>query len=360
MHEIASGNNGTLFDHHTDDSAIALNAAAAARMVVTGQAFGFAGLSGLKQKFTDGPCTRGALFLAQGETLFETLVLNFIRYDHTTPMPVQMEDKPAWEQDDPFVPDRDYPLGYLDYLTWQNRHVLLVPDLSTSELTVSQMTMTPGLRLNELILQQDTMKHYRIDEKRGHLPLRITEDRALWRDSAALFRLQDSSQQQPAVFRWLSILVEEGILEPRFTCQYLAYGMSNHQAKVNFYRGESMPLPVKYLIRIELVDDYLTLTLQMAEAAGKQLWAGARTLARHLLTMDEDRQPAPEDLTRLTDQMGMERRYCRASNCRSATQWKRSRMIQRTRWSNGRAPCSAWPGRLSTKLQKMPALRLAR
>jgi len=46
IHDIASGNNATLFDHHTDAQGIALTPAQAARALLATHAFGLAGLSG--------------------------------------------------------------------------------------------------------------------------------------------------------------------------------------------------------------------------------------------------------------------------------------------------------------------------
>ena len=202
VYEVASGNNPTLFDHHTDAEGITLTPAQAARMLIAAQAFGLAGLSGLPQKFTDGPCARGIVFLVQGDTLFETLSLNLLCYTEESPIPCQRGDCPTWEMDDPFTPDRTEPQGYLDYLTWQNRRILLLPEPTEGGFVVRQMTMAPALRLGGDVI--DPMTHYRQDERRGHLPLAFTEGRALWRDSAALFRLRDVGYRPPLALGWLS------------------------------------------------------------------------------------------------------------------------------------------------------------
>jgi CRISPR system Cascade subunit CasA len=310
VHEVASGNNPTLFDHHVDAEGIVLTPAPAARMLVAAQAFGLAGLSGLVQKFTDGPCARGIVFLVQGATLFETLALNLLRYDDESPIPRRADDRPAWEMDDPFSPDRTQPRGYLDYLTWQNRRVLLLPEPTENGGVVREMTMAPALRLGDGVL--DPMTHYRRDEKRGPRPLAFTESRALWRDSAALFRLHDESYRPPQTFEWLSELVDEGYLDKSQTRRCLALGMSKKQAKVNFYRGERMPLPLRYLEERALVET-LDAALNMAEGTARQLWGAARTLAKFILSPEADtksaRQPAREDLDALTQQWAVERRY---------------------------------------------------
>ena len=87
-------------------------------------------MSGPKQNFTDSTCARGVIFFVQNESLFQTLALNLIRYPdraNDAVMPCIRLDAPAWEMDDPCKPDRSVPFGYLDYLTWQSRRVLLLP-----------------------------------------------------------------------------------------------------------------------------------------------------------------------------------------------------------------------------------------
>jgi len=310
IHDIASGNNATLFDHHTDEQGPVLTPAEAARMVVSAQVFGLAGLSGLSQKFTDGPCASGIVFVVQGKNLFETLALNLLQYPDSSVMSHTPRDRPVWEMDDPFTPERTHPLGYLDYLTWQNRRVLLLPEKERGDFVVRQMTMAPALRLDSEIL--DPMTHYRVHERRGPIPLSFIEERALWRDSSALFRLQTGGYRPPLTFHWLAELVDEEYLDQAQTRRYLALGMSKRQAKVNFYRSERLPLPLRYLQERELVEALET-ALEMAENTARQLWGAARTLATFILSPQADdesgRQPTRQDLDALTNQWAIERLY---------------------------------------------------
>lgn len=310
VHDFASGNNATLFDHHTDELGVTVTCPQAARFLVVSQAFGLAGLSGLPQKFTDGPCARGIVFLVHGDTLFETLMLNLLRYDDASPLPKRSDDLPAWEMDDPFADERATPRGYLDYLTWQNRRVLLFPEMAGDEVVIRQMTMAPGLRLAEGI--PDPMKPYRRDEKRGLLPLRFNEDRALWRDSATLFQLDSATAYAPRAFAWLAELADEGYL-PYDIRRTLALGMANDQAKVEFYRTEHLPLSLAYLRNQQLVNVLRDDVLAMAENVARQLWGAARTMALFILAPQADtegaRQPASEDMNRLAAMWSIERRY---------------------------------------------------
>jgi len=307
VHEIAHGNNPTLFDHHVEDGTLSLTPAEAARALVALQCFGLAGLSGLHRKYTDGSCARGIVFLVLGENLFETLALNLARYPDREDCE---EDRPAWEAEDPFLPDRTIPLGRLDLFTWQNRRILLFPEGTEEGIVVREMTEAPALRLNAGVL--DPMKHYSRNEKQGPRLLRFREGRALWRDSAALFQLRVEGHHPPLAFRWLSELVGEGHLHLRQTRRCVALGMDSDQAKVRYYREERMPLPLKYLREPDLVES-LREALTMAEAVSRQLWGATRTLATLLLSPEADaeggRQPDRKDLDGLMKRWAVDRAY---------------------------------------------------
>lgn len=319
VHHVAAGNNATLFDHHTDAGGLTLTPAQAARMLLAAQSFGLGGLSGLPQKFTGAPWVGGIVFLVQGNTLFETLALNMLLYGadeqppcHRTPL-----DYPVWEQEDPFTPERTVPHGYLDYLTWQNRRILFFPEETPEGIAVREMTVAPALRLEATIL--DPQKHYRKDKKLGSLALRFREDRALWRDSAALlsvFEEPGAAYRPPLVMSWLHELIEEDVgLRENDHRRVLALGMANDKAKVEFYRSERWPLPMAYLNPRNgetLVGDLRQVT-QMSEDVSNQLWGAMRTLAHLSLCPEADLQDgnvkAPSEVGNMMAQWDVKRRY---------------------------------------------------
>lgn len=287
MPEMASGNNAAWFDHHTEAEGAEIGANKAARVLLAAQTFGLAGLSGLEQKFTDAPCTRGILFLVEGDSLFETLMLNLLIYNKEHPLKGSDDDRPCWEQEDPFQPAREFPRGYLDYLTWQNRRILLLPSRNSEGKTVvREITVAPALRLDGSVL--DPMKHYRKDEQRGALPLRFSEGRALWRDSQALLQLNMPDRYRPPLsLRWADELVDAGYLDPNQRFRLMALGMANDQAKVEFFREEHLPLPLKLLEEEALVEQ-LGIALEWAEAVVASLRQGAERLAVLLISPKSD------------------------------------------------------------------------
>lgn len=314
LFDLSTGNNATLFDHTTDDISISLSPDAAARTIVTAQAFGLAGPCNPKLKlyFTDGTAARGINFFAAGNTLFETLSLNLLQYPQAGILPTIKNDCPAWEADNPFIPQRPIPNGYLDYLTWQSRRIRLLPEVFGDSIAVRQIYLSPGLRLDETMGSVDPMKHYRIDADRGHISLRFQENRAVWRDSAALLQLQAQDRQVPATFRWLGELTEGArpVLDATRTFRILALGMASNQAKVEFFRSEQLPLPLAYLDDPDLVDS-LTQLLLAAEAVASELWKATGTMAQWILVPEDDseRKANKDDVKSMRATMAAERRY---------------------------------------------------
>jgi len=267
VHHVASGITATLFDHHLDtkQDGFSCTPAEAARVLLATQSFALG-----YQKFTDAPCAKGVIFFARGDSLFETLMLNLVRYPDDEVMPSDPEnDRPAWEIDDPFAPDRSVPRGYLDYLTWQNRRLkFLKPEQTPHGLVVRQVAWAPGLRLDSGVL--DPMKHYRRSKQEGWNVLSFSNSRALWRDSATLFQLSSTEDQTLKALNWLSRLVRHRVTTLAPLYRLMALGMAKDQAKVEFFRAELTPLPLAYLENEDIVRD-LSKTLQSAEDAGRLL-----------------------------------------------------------------------------------------
>lgn len=320
---FASGNNATLFDHKLESEAVSLSPAEAARFLLAMQAFGLAGLSGLpKENFTDGPLARYSTFLIQGSTVFETLCLNLIRYDMDEGLPfpktnAKYADSPAWESEDAYKPIRDIPLGYLDYLTWQSRKLLLLPQLDANgEVEVSRIKVAPGLISSAEHDLRDPMQHYRADEKRGWLSYRFREGKSLWRDSSALLSVNhldaEHAARPPLTFEWAARLVGEGVLDASQTLQIVAMGMASNQAKIDFYKQEIMPLPLEYLGSDELVGA-LGDELAKAEAVRNKFWGALRRMAELFLAPQADekdgRKPDPEDMRKLSAHWDMDGQY---------------------------------------------------
>ena len=311
---LASGNNAVLFDHNTEESGLSLSPAEAACFVVALQSYGLGGLSGIAEKFTAAPAARGISFFVEGENLFETLALNLIKYtgEDNSPIPSHPDDAPAWEMEDPFA-KRDKPRGLLDYLTWQNRRVLLIPEEISGQLVVRQMTEAPGLRMDEKFIdgigRRDPYQYYRVASSGDIIVMRFSASRALWRSSAALLRFQGdmNALKPPRNLGWLSELTVKGLLQKKRTYRLNAIGMAADKSKVLFYRSESLPLPLVYLEDTDLIKD-LEYALLWADYIAGNLNIAVRHLAETMISFAKDnpegRTPFQDDWKKLRQHLG--------------------------------------------------------
>ncbi len=284
----------------------------AARMVLVSQTFGLPGIIHPQKNLFMGsaPWVVGMVFFLEGSNLFETLVLNLLRYDEMSPsesLNKNDKDLPAWEMDNPLVPYREMPLGYLDYLTWQNRRILLHPQVQQNQIRIYHASTSPGLKIRQEI--RDPFKHYHKDDKKNLRVMYLNPSRALWRDSAALFSIRSEQQFPPASFEWAASLFEEGYLDQhRF--QVFAVGMSSDKAKADLFRSERLPVSMAYLQDDTLVKK-LNESLDAAEAARSSLWGACSQLATLMLSNEADlkegRKPDPKDVRNLTSHWSADR-----------------------------------------------------
>ncbi|MEW6568786.1 MAG: type I-E CRISPR-associated protein Cse1/CasA [Chloroflexota bacterium] len=312
--EMASGNNATLFDHHTEDAHVAFTPAQAARALLFVQSCSFAGGMGLApRESSDGPWARGVVFLLEGDTLFETLALNLVPYRDMAErgIPKTEADRPVWEADNPLDPDRQVPLGYLDFLTWPTRSIWLHGEVENGGPMVRRLRMAPGMRLVDGL--RDPFNHFTRDEQRGYRPYRFSEARVLWRDSASFLRLKALKEvDPPETLKYLAELVEDEVVETHRLYRYMALGMANNQAKVEFYRWEHLPLPGIYLKKPDLVDALRT-ALESAETTRSRLGAALARSASLLLSPTADdpngRKPDRKDVNDLLAHWAFDRAY---------------------------------------------------
>jgi CRISPR system Cascade subunit CasA len=175
--------------------------------------------------------------------------------------------------------------------------VCLIPEGDTANPTVKEMKISQGLKLEATTL--DPMKHYRIDEKKGYLFHRFSEERSLWRDSAALFKIHNpKAARPPYAFDWLAELADNESIQKHQTYRFMAFGMSNDQAKIDFYRHESFPLPLKYLKDDTLVGN-LANALTLAENTSRTLWMAGNQLAVLIVSPNSDGK-SWKDINKLT------------------------------------------------------------
>jgi CRISPR system Cascade subunit CasA len=169
VRELARGNNATLFDHTSEDPPPLLSPAEVARALIAEQAFAVGGGRSELGYTTSAPLVGSVAILVRGDNLFETLLLNLVRYDEDHPLPGGEDDAPAWERGTRPSERAPVPDGYLDYLTWQSRSVRLHPERDGR---VRFMSYAQGRKLAPEQRLHDPMTAYTRDEGRGDRALR--------------------------------------------------------------------------------------------------------------------------------------------------------------------------------------------
>lgn len=279
-HDAASGNNATLWDHSFDDDPPALEPAQVARLLLAFQTFALGGGKSEPFYLKDVPIVKSAACLLVGGNLAETLALNLVPY--TTSKPFNharpAEDAPFWERD--ALPEataalKDYvPAGYLDYLTVPPRRVRLKREADGTCRWVAvaayhDVTLGTGYH--------DPMVAYRIRNvgkgKNEELPVAFRAERALWRESRALFfsttRTDEAGRTgaRPFTFDVYYDLFERDVEMP--TPLLEAFGLAKEKAKMLLWRHERLPFSARLLDEevVELLDQ----EVQVAEEVAKLL-----------------------------------------------------------------------------------------
>jgi CRISPR system Cascade subunit CasA len=254
--ELSRGNNAALFDHTTDVPPPALSPAHAARVVIAEQAFAVGGGKSDTGNTTHAPLVSGAVVLVRGDTLFETLWLNLTIFTNNDPVASLAADVPVWERP-PAEPHKQpgRPRGYLDYLTWQSRTLRLHPEEVDGRVVVRRVSYAQGRRLETATGFYDPMiAYFRRDKKDAFLAVRFNEFRDLWRDSAPLFQVSEKHQvydRAPTCLHTLAAFELKEILPRSAPYRLSAFGLCTDKAKVNFWRHESLPLPLADMYRHE-------------------------------------------------------------------------------------------------------------
>lgn len=259
-----SDNNATLFDHSVVTNPPPVPPAQAARLLVAYHAFDTGGLitgTGSEKFAKAGPLIQCAVLLVRGKNLFETLLLNLYRYSPEDEEPwafKRAQDRPAWERDEDVQPVDRRPDGYLDLLTWQSRRIRLWPEMDVDgRVVVRKATVMKGWQFPDGWTRagRETMVGFRkrLKAQRGqdpNPPIGFESERALWRDSVALFESPlagGADAARPKLFSWLAELASEGVLSRTQRFLIDALGLATDRAKLLFWRHERLVLPLPYL-----------------------------------------------------------------------------------------------------------------
>jgi CRISPR system Cascade subunit CasA len=327
LHELATANNKTLFDHNLDTHPAALKPDQAARALITAQMYSFGGGQGATSErfgktfckhpnFAHAPLVFGALILIQGENLFETLMLNLLRYskEDNQPIPCTSIDAPVWEIDTINTPMERVSEGYLDYLTWRSRHIRLLPEEENGETVVRFLYMAQGDIIHKQFHERipgDPMFAYSQGKDGNRYAIKLDAERSFWRDSAALFEFgagQDSKKydDRPLNVRRAAGLKSRNVL-PKGALRCNIIGIANDKANPLYWRMEQFTVPSEILEDVKILER-LKDALRFAEDVGLTVRSQTRSLAQYVLAPD-GRKADTKAVTRLASALGTEAQY---------------------------------------------------
>ncbi len=266
-HTLSTGNNATLFDHSWDADIAPMRLPDVAQLLVAFQNFAVSGGKNYPYYYSHAPLISGICAFLKGENLFETLMLNFIRYDHEHPFNQleEHEDIPFWERDNKSLyegKEGRIPNGYLDYLTWQSRRLWLIPFSTNDEIRVKYVIMAQGEKVKD-DWKSDPQMIYKLNKKNERVLIKLNPERQVWRNAEALLRLNDSEGRifSPGAINWISKFIPMKIIPSSRRYNLELYGLCNdpkNVAKIINWVHSYIPLPLKYLEDQSFVADVTT------------------------------------------------------------------------------------------------------
>ncbi|QDT37593.1 type I-E CRISPR-associated protein Cse1/CasA [Stratiformator vulcanicus] len=315
MNKLLTGTEpiNSLFHHDRSPSrhtpANPIDPAEAARRLIALQAFAISGGRGYLQTVR----ARGLCFQLLGENLFETILLNLLPTEIIEDEAVELAKlgQPNWELDTPAKAQTRRPRGLLDHLTAVSRKVRLIPEVDDGKLKVRQMAFAMGRTIELADKTSEPFSAYVTDKRRQQIGLDL--DRAVWRDSEALFHFDREQSQKgttyhgPATLKFVRELVHEGIIPDEMSFRLAVTGLKNTNAKVFAWRYDVLPLPVRYTKGGRLVE-FLGEALRLAEDVALTLQRAARVVAGESLTFGT-RSPDASAVTAMANRLAPDRLY---------------------------------------------------
>ncbi len=291
--EHNADNAKVLFDHVDVTRPDAVGGAIATRWLLASQTFALGGGNSDFRYTKAAPSATAAMALPLGRQLEDTLLLNLVPQNRA----VISGDLPVWEREPESLQSlKDgstrATAGFADLYSWRARAIRLRRDACGG---VRTLAFASGVECSSKEAL-DPMLGYRVDDKKGKLPIQFRE-RGLWRDFDSL--LPDDAKLAPAVIEHATALARAD--QARFPRSVMVLGQSNDKAKIEFWRLERFALPAA-LLGTRSVRSEIHELLAAAEESQQAVWRACRIYARNLLSRGE-RDPDAKDISQFVKQM---------------------------------------------------------
>lgn len=291
--EHNADNAKVLFDHIDVKNPGSVSEAAIVRWMLSTLTFSVScGNSELSHTGT-APSATAAMVLPLGLNLQDTLLFSLIPQNRE----IAATDIPLWERAPESLESLKNGIersisGLADLYTWRTRSIRLEVGDSGH---IEKLAFASGVK-NASKDSIDPMLAYRVDQKRGKLPIQFRE-RGLWRDFDSL--LPDKAHLAPRVIEHATTLTHFN--RKRFPVSVMVLGQANNKAKIEYWRMERFSLPAA-LVSDRSIRTEIRQLLMDVEEAQKALWLACRSYARDLLSRG-DRNPDKKDIRGFVEQM---------------------------------------------------------
>jgi CRISPR system Cascade subunit CasA len=269
------------FSTRSGQTAAELTYAEAARWLVSLQAWDYAGkkastVGGTKDGGGTGWLGKLGVVYAQGETLFETLLLNLVLLESDGNHLLDF-GKPFWEEVPRTAAKVDYmPRGFVELLTWQSRRTLLFRSAGALGAKVSGVLSSYGdvfEKSNTFIEQMSgwhiTKQGARADQ---YIPTTHSAGRSVWRDLGALLPQANEADRIPGIVSWIATLRDSKAIDldmASFHASGVEYGAM--QGVVNEVIDDRVLINAELLT--SLGTDWVTHILKIIEKTDKCVFA---------------------------------------------------------------------------------------
>ena len=288
----ASGSERLLWDHSLHTAPEAITPAQAAVALVAHLQFTPGGLiRALRSSGEQGPACGLLLTVPMGSTLQETLALSLVPQspgDHRSDLASWEKPAPTIEALKTKMSATEVPMGPADRYTWLSRALLFSPGTSITHLFY-------GAGLAPADSPMPDPMSATVNGKKGPFPLKLREDRAMWRDFHAL--TVNNSSVRPETVRTADEIREiQGEYDP---IMFLAGGLLPDQAKIVLWRLEERRISPRLLTAqgnaVRVANDIL----KLAESTGRQMQKALFALCSTWLQNGGERSPAGSDVSSL-------------------------------------------------------------
>ncbi len=312
-------NNAGMFANQDDPDWINPPPALAAQLLVTIQNFsvGLGLTSNAKvgneiletPRFTNGALMGGLTVWPSGATLFETLMLNLVPHE------LNPDDKPCWEWDAPHeLRDKETKVGretqpikgICDLLTVQSRLIRLLPVEVNGRVVVPGVYFTQGRSLPKTTTPTlHPFKLYQASKETGLMPLSLSENKAIWRNSGALFNRDSRKHDELNSLAFVARQFESHELSEDFRAGLDVVGIAaklGKAASLVLWRHDRLPLP-PVLLTDQNIETRVANAIEEADKLAEEMRMRFASVARTLLIPEKlgagAGSPDPDDVKNL-------------------------------------------------------------